>query len=59
MQIVWLALQIALTEIEKKTPESLHRKERESRVCDPIKAVLLRSESLSIGAITQALRLHS
>ncbi len=51
-------MQITLTEIEKKTLESRHRKERDSRVCDPIKAVLLRSESWSIRAIAQALRSH-
>jgi predicted ArsR family transcriptional regulator len=49
---------------EKLTPEkkidleALHDISRDKRVCDRIKAVLLRSEGWSTGMIAQALRLH-
>ena len=50
--------QINLTKEQKTNLESLHDKTRDSRDCDRIKAVLLRSENWSTPMIAQALRLH-
>ena len=52
-------MQVTLTEVQKTELESLHRKERDKRVCDRYKAILLSSEGWEIKAIAQALRLHS
>lgn len=49
---------IVLTSAEKQALEARHRKERDKRVCDRIKAVLLNSEGWSADQISQALRLH-
>lgn len=43
---------------QKKDLELLHRYEGDSRVCDRIKAVLLKSEGWDNRAIAQALRIH-
>jgi transposase len=47
-----------LSKNKKEELERLHRRERDSRVCDRIKAVLLRSEGWSNRSIAQALRLR-
>lgn len=47
-----------LTETQKQELESLHRRERDKRVCDRIKAVLLKSEGWTNRAIAQALRVR-
>jgi len=49
---------IRLTEDEKDDLESQHRLSLDSRECDRIKAVLLRSEGWTVPMISQALRLH-
>lgn len=38
--------------------EKQHKKERDKRICDRIKAVLLRSEGWTLDQIAQALRIH-
>ena len=43
---------------QKKALESHHRRERDGRVRDRIKAVLLKSEGWADTQIAQALRLH-
>jgi transposase len=48
---------ISLTSGQKKALELRHRKARDARECDRIKAVLLRSEGWSISSIAQALRI--
>lgn len=48
---------IILNEPEKATLERRHRTERDRRIADRIKAVLLSSEGWSAGEIAQALRL--
>lgn len=47
-----------LTEIQKQELETRHRRERDKRVCDRIKAVLLKSEGWPNRAIAQALRVR-
>lgn len=47
-----------LTEVQKQELEGPHRRERDKRVCDRIKAVLLKSEGWSNRAIAQALRVR-
>lgn len=49
---------IILTANQKKELELRHRETRDANESDRIKAVLLRSEDWSIGAIAQALRVH-
>ena len=49
---------INLTSEQKVELEALHDASRDKRVCDRIKAVLLRSEGWSTSMIVQALRLH-
>ena len=49
---------INLTNEQKKQLEGLHRSERDKRICDRIKAVLLASEDWSASMIAQALRIH-
>lgn len=51
-------MKIILSDKEKKVLELAHRRERDARVCDRIKAVLLRSEGWSCRQIAQALRIH-
>ena len=51
-------MEIKLSSEEKVRLEFLHRKERDKRVCDRIKAILLRSEDWSLKQISQALRIH-
>ena len=48
---------IILTPEQKSALESRHKKVRDARECDRIKAVLLNSEGWSIKSIAQALRL--
>lgn len=50
---------IILTDTEKYELELRHKAARDSRECDRIKAVLLRSEGWSTAMISQALRIHS
>lgn len=47
-----------LTEDQKHELEARHRRERDKRVCDRIKAVLLKSEGWPNRAIAQALRVR-
>lgn len=54
MSIKWLPL----GEEKKKELESLHRKERDGRIRDRIKAVLLKDEGWACKEIAQALRIH-
>ena len=49
---------IHLTNEQRVNLEHLHANTRDSRICDRIKAVLLRSENWSLSMIAQALRLH-
>ena len=51
-------MHIKLTSQEKGALEARHRKERDRRVADRIKAVLLSAEGWSITQIAQALRIH-
>ena len=51
-------MKIQLTQEQKKELEAQHRKERDSNVCDRIKAVLLSSEGWTQSQIAQALRIH-
>lgn len=51
-------MDVKLTQEEKAALEAEHRHERDRRVADRIKAVLLRSEGWEFHAIAQALRLH-
>jgi transposase len=51
-------IKITLTEDEKVKLESRHKKCRDKRECDRIKAVLLCSEGWSSKIIAQALRIH-
>ena len=46
-----------LTPQQKTALESRHKKSRDARECDRIKAVLLRSEGWSVSSIAQALRI--
>ena len=43
---------------DKRKLERQHRRERDSRVCDRLKAVLLKDEGWSVESIAQALRIH-
>ena len=52
-------MKINLSKQTKEELELRHRTERDSRVCDRIKSVLLRDEGWSISKIAQALRLSS
>ena len=51
-------INIHLTNDEKLTLESRHKKSRDKRECDRIKAVLLCDEGWSTPMIAQALRIH-
>lgn len=51
-------MKITLTPQQKLQLEQMHDIERDSRVCDRIKAVLLASEGWSQAMISQALRIH-
>lgn len=51
-------MKIVLTPQQKQQLEQMHDTERDSRVCDRIKAVLLASEGWSQVMISQALRIH-
>ena len=51
-------MKIVLTPEQKQQLEQMHDTERESRVCDRIKAVLLAFEGWSQVMISQALRIH-
>ena len=51
-------IKITLTPQQKLQLEKMHDIERDSRVCDRIKAVLLASEGWSQTMISQALRIH-
>jgi len=50
--------EVILTSEQKNDLEARHDASRDKRVCDRIKAVLLRSEGWSTPMIAQALRLH-
>lgn len=50
--------EVTLTAEQKNDLETRHDESRDKRVCDRIKAVLLRSEGWSTPMIAQALRLH-
>lgn len=52
-------MEIKLTPKEKAHLEVRHQTERDKRVCDRIKAVLLRDEDWSVTKISQALRLSN
>ena len=52
-------MKIVLTSEEKKALEFRHQHERDGRVRDRIKSVLLREEGWALGKIAQALRLHN
>lgn len=52
-------MEIKLAVSQKTELESRHQVERDKRVCDRIKAILLRDEGWSITKIAQALRLHN
>jgi transposase len=51
-------LKLSLTKKQKEQLECNHKHEHDSRVCDRIKAVLLRSEGWENNKIAQALRIH-
>ncbi|ENM5740489.1 IS630 family transposase [Vibrio mimicus] len=51
-------MKIVLTPDQKQQLEQMHDTERDSRVCDRIKAVLLTSEGWSQVMMSQALRIH-
>lgn len=51
-------MKITLSDEQKATLEQQHKTERDSRVCDRIKAVLLSAEGWSQKRISQALRIH-
>jgi transposase len=51
-------MNIQLTEDQKTDLEAQHKKERDSKVSDRIKAVLLASEGWTQAQIAQALRIH-
>ena len=56
--MICLMKKVILTPDQKVDLEALHDASRDKRVCDRIKAVLLRSEGWSTKMIAQALRLH-
>ncbi len=51
-------MKITLSEAQKLLLEEQHKTERDSRICDRIKAVLLASEGWKQKPIAQALRIH-
>lgn len=51
-------MKINLTEEQKNNLERSHKAERDSRICDRIKAVLLSNEGWTHKQIAQALRIH-
>lgn len=51
-------MEINLTSEQKRLLELEHRYESDARICDRIKAVLLKSENWTDKAIAQALRIH-
>ena len=51
-------MKMVLTPEQKQQLEQMHNTERDRRVCDRIKAVLLASEGWSPTMISQALRIH-
>ena len=51
-------MKINLSQNQKEQLEARHKSERDVRICDRIKAVLLNSEGWSNRQIAQALRLH-
>ncbi|MCZ7622500.1 hypothetical protein KsCSTR_40240 [Candidatus Kuenenia stuttgartiensis] len=51
-------MKITLTEEQKQKLEEQHKTERDSRICDRIKAVLLANEGWTQRQIAQALRIH-
>ncbi len=51
-------MSIELTSEAKAFLEKEHKKERDKRICDRIKAVLLKSERWILEEIAQALRIH-
>lgn len=51
-------MKITLTEEQKQKLEAQHKTERDRRICDRIKAVLLTSEGWTQKQIAQALRIH-
>ncbi|PKH04531.1 IS630 family transposase, partial [Psychromonas sp. MB-3u-54] len=51
-------LNISLSQEQKSTLELRHKKSRDKRECDRIKAVLLSDEGWSVEMIAQALRIH-
>ena len=51
-------MKITISEEQKEKLEEQHKTERDSRVCDRIKAVLLANEGWTQKQITQALRIH-
>ena len=53
-----ITMNISLTEDQKLKLETQHRKERNCKVRDRIKAILLSSEGWSQAQIAQALRIH-
>jgi len=55
---VLISMNIQLTQAQKIKLEVQHRKERNSKICDRIKAVLLSSEGWTQSQIAQALRIH-
>lgn len=52
-------MKIILTSEQKADLELRHASERDKKVCDRIKAILLRDEGWSVTHIAQALRLHN
>ncbi len=58
IQPILIDMNIQLTLDEKIKLEAQHKKERNSKACDRIKAVLLSSEGWSQSQIAQALRIH-
>ena len=52
-------MKIILSKSEKEELELLHKSERDRRIADRIKAVLLRSEGWSQVEIAQALRISA
>jgi transposase len=51
-------MKITLSEEQKEKLEEQHKTERDSRICDRIKAVLLANEGWTQKQIAQALRIH-
>ena len=56
--LICLMKEVIFPPNQKVDLEALHNASRDKRVCDRIKAVLLRSEGWSAKMIAQALRLH-